>query len=82
MASGTPVVAFANTALPEVIGNGGAFVTDGDVGSMADEVGRIVDDPARARELVERGLTRARVYDWDLVADRYAEVYRELSERP
>src|SRR5438445_777387 len=31
MATGTPVIAFANTALPEVIGTGGTLVPDGDV---------------------------------------------------
>jgi glycosyltransferase involved in cell wall biosynthesis len=35
MASGTPVVAFDNTALPEVVGEAGTLVRDGDVAAFA-----------------------------------------------
>jgi len=75
MASGTPVLAFANTSLPEVAGDAGLLVQDGDVAGIADRVAEVLDDPSLALRLRETGLARAREFDWKAVADRYAEVY-------
>jgi len=68
-------VAFSNTALPEVIGDGGALVADGDVASMADECAALIDEPTRFQLLSERGVKRAKAFDWSTAARRYAELY-------
>jgi glycosyltransferase involved in cell wall biosynthesis len=81
MATGTPVVAFDNTALPEVIGEGGVLVPDGDVTSMVNECASLIDDPSRAHELSARGIDRAKAFDWAVAARRYAELYRETASR-
>ena len=81
MASGTPVVAFDNTSLPEVVGDAGLLVGDGDAVAVADEVSSIIDEPALRQRLAERGVARARDFDWSDVAARYAEVYAETARR-
>lgn len=76
MASGTPVVAFANTAVSEVVGGGGVLVADGDVPAMVAAVRRVLDDPAAREELAQRGLARAAGFTWTAAAAIHADVYR------
>ena len=64
MASGVPVVAYDNSSLPEVIGSGGLVVADGDVSALATAVRSLLTEPARHHEMRERGLRRARDFDW------------------
>jgi glycosyltransferase involved in cell wall biosynthesis len=81
MASGTPVVAFSNSSLPEIIGEAGVLVPDGDIGAMAREVQLILDDPALRKELAERGVRRAATFGWRAGARQHADVYRSV-DRP
>lgn len=79
MACATPVVAFANTATTEVVGDGGLLVSDGDVVAMAAAVRRVLDEPSLADELRGRGLARAGAFDADAAAAAYAEAYRSVA---
>ena len=76
MASGTPVVAFANSAVPEVVGDGGRLVPDGDVGALVRTAGAVLDDEMVRRSLVRRGLARASQFSWRRSAEAHAAVYR------
>jgi glycosyltransferase involved in cell wall biosynthesis len=76
MASGTPVVAFANSAVPEVVGDGGRLVPDGDVGALVRTAGAVLDDEMVRRSLVRRGLARATHFSWRRSAEAHAAVYR------
>jgi glycosyltransferase involved in cell wall biosynthesis len=76
MACGTPVLAFTNSSLPEVVGGAGALVADGDVEAMAKAVRRLVDSPGMREELVQAGLRRSEQFRWgDMVT-----AYRQLLE--
>ncbi len=46
MASGAPVVAFANSSVTEVVGGGGQLVDDGDVPAMVAAVRQVLDSAA------------------------------------
>jgi glycosyltransferase involved in cell wall biosynthesis len=74
LACGTPVVAFDNTALPEVLGDAGVLVADGDVTAMAEAVGRVLDDASLAADLRARGPARAAQFSWDATVAGYHEV--------
>jgi glycosyltransferase involved in cell wall biosynthesis len=78
MACGTPVVAFANSAIPEVLGDAGVLVPDGDVGAMVSAVRGVLDQPARWQELSARGIERARSFTWERSVAAHVEVYRRL----
>jgi glycosyltransferase involved in cell wall biosynthesis len=73
MAAGVPVVAYASGSLPEVIGDAGLLVEEGDVSALT----RGVDEArARTEELSERGRRRARSeYSWDRVAEKMVRMY-------
>jgi glycosyltransferase involved in cell wall biosynthesis len=81
MTCATPVVAYDNTALPEVIADGGTLVPDGAVDQIVAEVAALAADPARMVEASARALSRAAVFRWDRVADVHAEIYRAVADR-
>lgn len=76
MACGTPLVAFANGSLAEVIGAGGELVPDGDVASMADRLEAILGDSTAWSRLSARGLRRAADFSWQRSAEIHAEMFR------
>ena len=79
MASGTPVVAFDNTSLTEVVGDAGTLVPDGDLGAMVDAVRALLDDPSHWAAAARRGLARASTFDWRDVGRAHAAIYRSVA---
>ncbi len=76
MACGAPVVAARTGAAPEVADKAAVLVDPLDGDSIA---AGLVEAIRRADELRERGLKRARDFDWQRVADATVEVYREVA---
>jgi glycosyltransferase involved in cell wall biosynthesis len=79
MACGTPVVAFDNTSLPEVVGDGGVLVPDGDVPAFVAAVRAVLDSAGCRAELRERGLARAATFSWERCVDEHVSVYRAVA---
>ena len=75
MATGTPVVATAAGALPEVAGDAAILVEERNPAALAGGIERALADRER---LVAAGLKRARRFSWAETARRTLEVYREL----
>jgi glycosyltransferase involved in cell wall biosynthesis len=80
MACGTPVVAFRNSSIPEVVGPGGILVKDGDVTAMVEAARRVVDSPSYRTELSGAALAHARRFTWKDAAARHVEVYRAVAK--
>jgi glycosyltransferase involved in cell wall biosynthesis len=78
MACGTPVISFDNTSLPEVIGDGGLLVADGDVSAFVRAVRTVLDTERLRAELRERGLARASTFSWRRCVDEHVDVYRSV----
>ena len=78
MACGTPVVAFDNSALPEVIGDGGVLITDGDLDAFASGVQTLCCDDTLHARLSERGVARSKRFRWQHTACGVAEALREV----
>lgn len=78
-ACGTPVVSFDNSSLPEILGDAGILVPDGDVDRFSTEVIQLARDGERQRELSARGLERARLFDWEQCALEHIEIYRSVA---
>ncbi|GGX39221.1 glycosyltransferase [Streptomyces chartreusis] len=80
MACGTPVVASASSALPEVIGSAGATAADnGD--AFADAVEMILDRPERERR--EAARARAECFGWGTAVDAFLNAHdAALPARP
>lgn len=79
MASGVPLVSYANTALVEVVTGGGVLVADGDVEAMVKAVRLVLDNPDAAAEWRHKGLERAAQFTWARSAAGHAEVYRAVA---
>ena len=79
MACGTPVLAFDNTAAPEVTGGGGVLVADGDTAEMTRRAAEVLTDGDRWRELAEGGLRHAAQFTWARCAKLHASAYAEVA---
>ncbi len=79
MACGVPVVGSDSGAIPEVIGDAGVVVPEGDVTALTRAISQLLADPARRRELAARG--RARVlsqYTNESIAQRLVTVWDQV----
>ena len=75
MASGTPVVTTTGGSLPEIAGDAALIVDPLDVPAMAAAIRRVADDGALRTRLRERGLVRARAFNWQAAARLHFETY-------
>src|SRR5438270_5530430 len=65
MAAGVPVVGSSSGAIPEVIGDAGLVVPEGDAATLARAIDAVLSQPGLRRSLVERGRQRATTaYAW------------------
>lgn len=76
MACGTPVLAAATGALPEVIGDAGILLPL-DAEAWVSALQRVLTDAALVADLRRRGIDRAQGFTWRRCAERIVEVYRE-----
>jgi glycosyltransferase involved in cell wall biosynthesis len=80
MARGVPVACSNASSLPEVAGDAALLFDPHDEPGIAAALGRLLDDPALARRLSERGAERARRFTWGRSAQLTLETYaRALS---
>jgi glycosyltransferase involved in cell wall biosynthesis len=78
MACGCPVAAFRNSSLPEVVGDAGELVPDGDEEALGRAAAALCADPARARSA---GLERAKTFTWGKAARQTIGIYESLLTR-
>lgn len=78
MAAGTPVVAYSNTALPEIVGDAGRLVDDGDLRELSEATAAVLRDRSLAEELRLRGRQRSAGFSWERCAAGHAEVFTAL----
>jgi glycosyltransferase involved in cell wall biosynthesis len=78
MACGCPVVAYANSSIPEVAGNAAALVADGDAHGLGRAAAEVALDGERASRLRAAGLRRAKRFTWQKAARSTIGAYRSL----
>jgi alpha-1,3-rhamnosyl/mannosyltransferase len=76
MASGTPVLVAQRAALPEVVGDAAVRLDPEQPHLTAQRIEALLDDPAFAATLRERGLKRAAQFTWASCARKTIAVYR------
>jgi glycosyltransferase involved in cell wall biosynthesis len=78
MACGCPVAAYRNSSLPEVVGDAGELVADGDADALGRAAGALCADPEPARRA---GLERAKAFNWRKTARETIGAYKALLRR-
>jgi len=83
MACGVPVVCSNAASLPEVAGDAAVLVPPRDAAATAAAIRRLLDDEGERRELVARGLLRAKRFTWTATVRATLAAYRDaLSSSP
>jgi glycosyltransferase involved in cell wall biosynthesis len=77
MACGRPVAVSNRASLPEIAGPAALMFDPGDREQMTTALQRLLTDSQLRADLVQKGLLRAREFDWPLIASRTLEVYRK-----
>jgi len=72
MACGCPVAAFRNSSIPEVVGDAGALVADGDAEALGRAAAKLAQAPDRARR---SGFERAKAFGWRRTARQTIAAY-------
>jgi len=82
MGCGAVAVGFANSSLPEVAGEAALLVPDGDDGSLATALARLLADPGEVVRRRRQGLERAAGFTWETAARSTVGVYEALLGQP
>jgi len=78
MSVGTPVVAYDDGGIPEIVDDAGVLVTPGDRSALADAVVTVGTDRKRAAELARRGIERvAAHFTVERMVEAMKRVYRD-----
>jgi glycosyltransferase involved in cell wall biosynthesis len=81
MSLGVPVVAANRGSLPEVLGGAGLLVDPEQPADVAHAIARLLDDDGLAAACAEKGMARARAFNWTETASRVYETYMAAIER-
>lgn len=76
MATGCPVIGSDTPALVEVMGEAGLHSRVGDAAALALAMGKL-REPGRREQLRDRGLVRARAFNWERTATATLAAYRQ-----
>lgn len=75
MLRGAPVASSNATCLPEIYGDAALYFDPTSVEDAAHTIGRIIDSPELAADLVRRGHEQASQYSWRRMAEQTKDVY-------
>jgi len=77
MASAVPVIGSTCGAIPEVIGDAGLVVQEGDAASLAGAIRQMLSDQGLRERLAKAGLARVQRYSWERVAEATYHLYQD-----
>jgi glycosyltransferase involved in cell wall biosynthesis len=80
MACGTPVVASNAASLPEAIGDAGLLCSPHDPDGLAQAMYALLTDEDLRLAVIERGLIRASLFEWEKVARQTLAVYELVAD--
>ncbi|WP_027718317.1 glycosyltransferase family 4 protein [Desulfovirgula thermocuniculi] len=78
MASGTPVLCSATTAVGEIAGDAALKCNPADVEDIAAKMKVLLEDAGLRKQLIEQGYRRAEKFSWERCARETLQVYREV----
>lgn len=78
---GTPTIAYRNSSLPEVLGEGAILLDTEGPAELAEAMEAVLTRRDLAQELREKGLAQARKFTWQRCAEKTLEAYRACAGR-
>lgn len=78
MSFGIPVITCNNSSLPEVVGDAGVLVEDGNADMLSRALLQLINDKKMRSELVEKGLTQCQKFTWRDCANLTYTLYQSL----
>jgi glycosyltransferase involved in cell wall biosynthesis len=82
MACRTPVVCYETSSLPEVLGDTGRMIHEGDEDGFGEAIADLARDRDECRRLGDRGARRARSFTWRRCAELHREAYLRVLREP
>ena len=79
MQCGAPVIVGNQTSLPEVVGEAALLVDPFDVDAMAAAIDSVISDQQLRTELTNKGLQRAKLFNWQTTARQTLAVYQKAA---
>jgi len=76
MACGTPVVTSHVSSLPEIAGNAALLIDPHDVDNIANAIYNVLKDNGLRKDLIHKGLERAKQFMWEKTARETLAVYK------
>lgn len=81
MSYGAPVIASSAASIPEAGGDAALYVPPADANALAEAIAAVWSDPALAKALGQRGLTRAAAMPWRRTAEKTLEVFEMVARK-
>ena len=78
MACGTPVLTASTSAMPEVAGDAALLADPASPTDMAQQLYRLLTDPALCADLRQRGLARSALFSWQNTAKQLVQIYADV----
>jgi len=78
MACGTPVITSNLTSLPEVVGDSAITIDPYDVNAFAEAMYNLLTDEKLREKMINKGLKRAQLFNWEKSAEKTLKVYQQL----
>jgi glycosyltransferase involved in cell wall biosynthesis len=75
MSVGLPIACSDRTSIPEVVGDSGLYFSPESPADMADKIHRLWNDKELQKQLAERGLKRAELFEWKKGLETTVAVY-------
>jgi len=76
MACSTPVVTSHVSSLPEIAGNAALLIDPHDVDNIANAIYNVLKDNGLRKDLIHKGLERAKQFMWEKTARETLAVYK------
>ncbi len=78
--AGCPVIATANSSIPEVIGEGGLLMNKVSVNNLCELIFQIKNSPELVTTIVEEGIKNSKRFSWDICYEQTKALYKEMYE--
>lgn len=75
---GAPVITAYNSSLPEVMGDACVYVNPYDANQMAQAMNDVASDEAMRKNLIEKGVVRAKMFTWEKTARETLKIFESF----